>query len=281
MICFAEGLKSAHLHNPRIYGVAPFVVALLHGGPGAAGEMAPVARNLVLEHTPGWGVLEPLQTATSVQGQIEELRTILWKQADLPATLVGYSWGAWLGFLLAAQYPQFVKKLVLIGSGPFEECYVAGLQKTRLSRLNDQERAEFTYIIRSLADPATEDKDRLLVRFADLTAKTDQYNPLPHTSESIGLQGDIYQKVWAEAAQLRRSGRLLALGRQIQCPVLAIHGDYDPHPAEGVEKPLSATLNSFRFILLKNCGHTPWIERQARDQFYRVLKEELQIVACS
>jgi len=58
-------------------------------------------------------------------------------------------------------------------------------------------------------------------------------------------------------------------------PVIAIHGDFDPHPAEGVEKPLAAVLNDFRFILLKDCGHTPWIERQARDVFYEALEREL------
>jgi pimeloyl-ACP methyl ester carboxylesterase len=57
--------------------------------------------------------------------------------------------------------------------------------------------------------------------------------------------------------------------------VIAIHGDYDPHPAEGVQEPLAATLQSFRFILLKNCGHMPWIERQARTEFYAILKKEL------
>ena len=72
-----------------------------------------------------------------------------------------------------------------------------------------------------------------------------------------------------------RNGELLALSEQITCPVVAIHGDYDPHPAEGIEKPLAAYLGNFRFILLKNCGHKPWGERQARDEFYRVLGKEL------
>jgi len=30
------------MENPRRYGAGPFRVAILHGGPGAAGEMAPV-----------------------------------------------------------------------------------------------------------------------------------------------------------------------------------------------------------------------------------------------
>jgi pimeloyl-ACP methyl ester carboxylesterase len=57
--------------------------------------------------------------------------------------------------------------------------------------------------------------------------------------------------------------------------VVAIHGDHDPHPAAGVQEPLSATLAQFRFILLERCGHRPWIERQARDAFYEALEEEL------
>ncbi len=74
---------------------------------------------------------------------------------------------------------------------------------------------------------------------------------------------------------MRRSGKLLEMGREITSPVVAIHGDYDSHPAEGVEKPLSAVLTDFRFILLENCGHKPWIERQARERFFAVLEEEL------
>ena len=70
------------------------------------------------------------------------------------------------------------------------------------------------------------------------------------------------------------------LGKNIECPVVAIHGDYDPHPAEGVEKPLASILKNFRFILLQNCGHKPWIEKHAKDIFYEILKQELQFYFC-
>jgi pimeloyl-ACP methyl ester carboxylesterase len=51
------------------------------------------------------------------------------------------------------------------------------------------------------------------------------------------------------------------MGKNIECPVVAIHGDYDPHPADGVRIPLSNVLKDFRFILLGKCGHVPWFER--------------------
>ena len=263
------------MQNLRRYGKAPFDVAVIHGGPGAAGEMAPVARELASS----WGVLEPLQTATSLAGQVEELRTVLARNADLPVTLAGHSWGAWLSFIVAAHHPSLVHKLILIGSGPYEKKYVAKLEETRLGRLSEQERTEFESIIKVLGDPAAADKDALLARLGALAARTDAYDPMadgPAEAEPIGVQGELFQNVWQEAAELRRSGKLLELGKRVRCPVVAIHGDHDPHPAEGVQKPLSAVLGGFRFILLERCGHTPWIERQARDAFYRVLQEELR-----
>ena len=262
------------MKNLRIYGKAPFNIAVIHGGPGGGGEMAPVARQLASRS----GVLEPIQTATSLEGQVKELRTVLENHGDLPVTLVGFSWGAWLSLIVAAHYPMIVKKLILVGSGPFEEKYVAMLQETRLSRLSGDERLEFELIIRGLDDPATEDKDTLLARLGSLVSKTDEYDVIieePQEFNSVGSQGDIFHGVWKDAAETRRSGKLLELGRHIKCPVAAIHGDYDTHPAEGVQKPLSEVLEGFRFILLKNCGHMPWIERRARDEFYRILEEEL------
>ena len=76
--------------NLRKYGNPQFKIALIHGGPGAHGEMAPVARELAKTR----GVLEPLQTALTIEGEVEELRQVFVENAALPAILVGYSWGA-------------------------------------------------------------------------------------------------------------------------------------------------------------------------------------------
>ncbi|HUV29678.1 MAG TPA: alpha/beta hydrolase [Acidobacteriota bacterium] len=259
------------LGNLRKHGEAPFTVVVIHGGPGAAGEMAPVARELAAER----GVLEPMQTATSLEGQVEELRVVLEQNGDLPVTLIGFSWGAWLSFIFAAKHPDFVKKLILVGSGPYEEKYASGIQDTRLDRLTDKEKAELESVLRILDNPASEDRTAAFARFGALFSKADAYAPLEDESEAIDYQVDVFQSVWRDAAELRRSGKLLALGRLVRCPVVAIHGAYDPHPAEGVEKPLSAILPSFGFFLLKNCGHRPWIERQARKRFFDILRTEI------
>ena len=258
--------------NLRAYGWAPFQVAVIHGGPGAAGEMEPVARRLARER----GVLEPMQTATSIEAQVDELRELLLTHATVPAVLVGFSWGAWLSLLLAARSPELVRKLILVRSGAFAESCAARMHATRLSRLDERERAEFKALLAALENPATPNKDALLAKLGGLAAKADGYAPIARgAGVSLRLNGDIYHRVWNEAAEMRRTGELLRRVRQVVCPVVAIHGDWDPSPAAGVAEPLSAALPNFRLVLLQKCGHTPWLERFARERFYRVLLAEL------
>jgi pimeloyl-ACP methyl ester carboxylesterase len=233
--------------------------------------MTPVARELSCNR----GILEPLQTATSLQGQVDELKLVMEKNADFPVTLIGFSWGAWLSFIFAARHPEFVRKLILVGSGPFEEKYAEKIQETRLSRLNEKEKLEVTSLMETLENPATKNKNSTFEKLGKLISKADAFEPLDYPDEIIEYRFDIFQNVWQEASQLRESGNLLEHGKNIDCPVVAIHGDFDPHPAKGVEISLAAVVKNFSFILLEKCGHKPWIEKQARDSFYKILEKEL------
>jgi pimeloyl-ACP methyl ester carboxylesterase len=249
--------------------------------------MASVARRLA----PRWGVVEPMQTATSLEGQIAELKAALEDHAHPPVALIGFSWGAWLGYLLAAELPALARKLILVGSGPYTATYAAQITEARLSRLDQDERAEMTSILERLADLAAVDTSaapwvlgaqaRGFMRLGELAAKTDAYDPVDEagvvedTDALDKLDKADAARVLAEAQALRASGALLEAGRRIRCPVVAIHGVEDPHPAEGVRVPLSGVLADFAFHLLERCGHKPWIERQAREEFYRILEGAL------
>ncbi len=260
------------MKNPRVYGKAPFGVVLVHGGPGAPGEMAPVARELASDR----GILEPLQTQDTLEGQLEELRAILDENGDLPVTLVGYSWGAILGFIFAARNPSYVGKLVLVSSGVFDDAYVDRIKNNRLKRLSEREKARLDSLLQILNDPDGQDKNAAFAEMGRLLDKADTYDPLPHKSDVIAYQHDVFKSVWKDAEALRSGGKLLRMGKDISCPVVAIHGDFDPHPFEGILAPLSRVLVDFRMILLEQCGHHPWYERYAKDEFYAVLKRELE-----
>ncbi len=258
----------------RKYGDPPYTITLVHGGPGGGGEMAPIAEEL----SSRWGILEPIQTKKTISGQIEELKDTIENNTDSPIILIGASWGAWLSIFLAASHPHLVKKIILIGAGAFDDKYTKRFQSTRLSRLSDEERAEFQKIISVLADPMSEDKDHYLKRLGELATKTDNYDPIegPKKPQEFPFRGDIYHGVWPEAVEWRRTGKLLTFVSRVQCPAIAIHGDFDPHPAEGVRQPLTRILKEFRFHLLEKCGHEPWKERYAKDKFFDILRTELK-----
>ncbi|WP_321507206.1 alpha/beta hydrolase [uncultured Methanoregula sp.] len=255
----------------RKWGPGPYTIAVIHGGPGAPGEVAPVARELSAVR----GVLEPLQTETTLEGQVQELRRVLVEQGKVPVTLVGFSWGAYLSWIVAARYPALVRKLILVGCPPFEDQYAASITKTRLTRLKQKDQAEAQALIGQLDKPEMTNKNAILARLGCLLTRADAFDPTNAEDEAFHCQYDIFRSVWDEAAEMRRTQILLQMAKSVRCPVLAIHGDWDPHPAEGVNEPLSKELKDFRFLLLEKCGHRPWMERNASENFYKVLVEEI------
>ncbi|MFA5056332.1 MAG: alpha/beta hydrolase [Dehalococcoidia bacterium] len=259
------------MKNLRTYGAAPYGIAVIHGGPGAPGQMAPVARELSRDR----GVLEPLQTAATLNGQVAELHDIIETHGNPPIVLIGSSWGAMLSYIFTARYPALVKKLIMVGSAVFDDRYAAGIQKTRLSRLDAEAKREVYSLVKELNDDTVGDKDRLLKRLGELFTRGDAYDPITLDTEILEVRFDIHEGVWRDALNLRRSGELLKMGKRIKCPVIAIHGDHDPHPAQGVREPLSKVLRDFRFIMLEHCGHLPWIEREAMGRFYELVRGEL------
>ncbi len=253
----------------RKYGKVPFVVGLIHGGPGAQGEMQAVAQRLAGD----FGVLEFLQTARSVQGQIEELHAQISQSVQYPIVLAGYSWGAWLGFLFTARYPSLVKKLILISSPSFSKQYVNDLMPVRLNRLSTVKKEEaeklFVFINSGQAD------SKQLERFGELMSMADTFDYDSCFKEEVKTNKEIFHSVWSEAAKLRETDKLLLYAGKITCPVTAIHGLYDPHPVEGIEEPLTENLCCFKMIKMDKCGHSPWKERQAKDNFYKILIDEI------
>jgi len=258
------------MENLRKHGNPPYRTAILHGGPGVRGEMGAVARALSASR----GILEPLETETTIDGQVGAFIKLFDENASYPVTLAGYSWGAWLALIIASRYPEKVGKVILVVSGGFREIDGKITKDTRLNRLNAEKRKEAEFLMEVLAGKKAGNPGEALPRLGALYSSVDNFNPM-EDSDEVEVVNDIHNGLWGEGKVLRQSGELLAMVSRIQCPVVAIHGDYDPHPAEGVRGPLSSILRDFRFILLEKCGHKPWIEREAKEEFYDILGREL------
>ena len=258
--------------NTRKYGQQPYKVAVLHGGPGAPGSMAPVARELGKT----LGVIEPLQTKDSLEGQIDELRNQLHAHADLPVTLIGSSWGAVLALFLAAREKEMVRKLILIGSAVFNAESSSRIENIRLNRLTEEERQRHEIIIHDLEQAPAARREQLMKEWGDILFKADVYDPLTDDLEVIEVQYEIFTGVWSDFVALRdRPGYLKSAFSKISIPATIIHGEYDPHPIEGIRPFLEDCLPEVRFYILPECGHYPWIERRAAGRFFEILADEI------
>jgi len=255
----------------RKHGKEPYHIVVLHGGPGAAGSAFGLA-GLISKK---FGVLEPMQSKYTIGELEEELAEQMEENCPGKVILAGHSWGAWLAGLFAERFPEKVEKLILIGSGPLDEYYVSQIGERRKENMSSEEAEEFEQILWQLENGFGE-KDAYLLRLGEICDKADGYQEEESLEEAAAVNGDLYEKIWKEADELRKSGKLLERFVSISCPIVLIQGAADPHPAEGVIQPLKDNHVDIKSYVLDKCGHTPWREKYAREEFARVLFSELE-----
>ena len=260
--------------NCRTHGLPPYVAVVVHGGPGAPGSASSLAKML----SSIVGTLEPFQTASTVNGQVNGLADQIRNRINEPAIVLGHSWGAWLSYLLAHSHPELVRKVLLIGSGAFEAAYVKEMENRRLSRLTPVEATEYNDIKERLSNGNDGNKDTLLERLGYLAGRADNFcvDATPENNDDLlRVDGNQYETVWSEASQLREAGYFTKIANQIKVPVRIIHGADDPTPIEGVVEPLKGRIHDMTWYRLERCGHSPWKERYAKSEFFRIVKTEV------
>lgn len=248
----------------RLYGKAPYHVVLAHGGPGAIGSLKGFAEEL--SQLSQNGVVEALQSKYSIVELVEELYGQIRCYCPGQVSLIGHSWGAWLVSLFAEQYPELVKSVILVGCPPLEDQYISEIGSRRLRNLSDEDSAIFQRMVSN--QTTDEDLDRV-PRLLDLA---DNYCPEGRERHRADrTDSEMHNKIWDEAAKLRSNGELLAFFKNIKSRIYLIQGEADPHPAKGVILPLQENDIQFEAYILKKCGHNPFMEKYAKDEFYKIL----------
>jgi pimeloyl-ACP methyl ester carboxylesterase len=181
-----------------------------------------------------------------------------------------------LSYIFAARYPTLVKKLILVSSGVLEAEDTEQINKTRLSRLSNEQKDKLESVRNKYVDSSSEAKNQAFMELFTLVQQADAYDLLPHESDLEVVRPRLYESVWKDMVTLRDSGDLVRFGSKITCPVVAIHGNYDPRSGQAIKESLSSHVKDFRFILLDKCGHYPWYEKQAKDRFYTELRKLLR-----
>jgi pimeloyl-ACP methyl ester carboxylesterase len=259
----------------RRYGTGGPIVALLHGGPGAPGEMAPAARALASE----FRALEPLQRHSggaplTVARHVADLAAVL----PAGAAVVGWSWGAMLALSFAAAHPERVRSVALVGCGTYDEASRAAYEQALASRLGEEGRRRAEGLRREMAAAASEEeRDRLLAALGRLLGRAQAWDPLPEEEgEPLGVDARGHGETWADALRLQAAGVEPAAFAAVTCPVLMLHGDDDPHPGPATGDLLRRFVPQLRYQGLPSCGHKPWAERRAREPFLAALRGWLE-----
>lgn len=261
----------------RSYGDSGPRVIVLHGGPAAVGEAAPIARGLA----DSFRVFEPWQRGSggeplTVARHVEDLHTLVKDccEGGRPA-LVGESWGAMLALAYAAEHPDGAGPLVLIGCGTFDRKARARLHKTLEERMDDDLRRRLQRLPDEIPDPG----ECLKAKY-DLTKALYMYDPVFSEQEDEPFDLRAHEETWNDMLRLQEEGVYPAAFSAIDSPVLMLHGAYDPHPGRMVKASLNPYLPRLEYREWERCGHSPWLEKAIREEFFAVLHEWLARYSC-
>jgi pimeloyl-ACP methyl ester carboxylesterase len=254
----------------RTYGESGRLVMLLHGGPGAPGDMAAVARGLSDSHR----VLEPYQRGggggpLSVARHVDDLHEVVnFYAPESPPTLLGSSWGAMLALAYAAAHPTSVASLILVGCGTFDVVARAKLHENLAQRMNDEVREGL-----ARAELAPDEDERLRAR-AEAELSLYAYDPMALPQwETVDAQGHL--ETWNDMLRLQAEGIYPAAFATIKVPMLMVHGAYDPAPGRLIRDGLLLYTPQLEYHEFEHCGHWPWLEKSASQEFFSLVREWL------
>ncbi len=258
----------------REHGGSGPTVVVLHGGPGAPGSAAPLARALADD----FRVLEPYQRRSgavplTVARHVDDLHSVILARCpESPPALVGHSWGAMLALAYAAEHSADAGPLALVGCGTFDTASRAVLEATRRRRLGEDAFRR----LEALADGSGDHPERI-PQIHDTLQRADAYDPFPSESEGHSPPFDPvgHRETWQDMLRLQADGVYPAAFSAIRSPVAMFHGAHDPHPGPMIGDCLRALIPQLEYYELPRCGHEPWLERHARDEFFARLRSWL------
>ncbi len=177
-----------------------------------------------------------------------------------------------LALAYAAQHPTTPAALVLIGCGTFSVAARAQFKARLDARLTHADRVHIAQISQTEADA-----DRRLALVGRLMTRVYGHDVEEVADDLTMCDALAHEETWADMVRLQRDGVYPAAFAAIGAPVLMLHGDADPHPGRLTCEDLRRYIPHLEYQELPKCGHSPWLERQARHAFFKTLKAWLAV----
>ena len=255
----------------KSYGSDGSAVIVLHGGPAAFGEADPLAQAL----SDKFKTYAPWQRRSgdkplTVAQHVDDLHCLIstrFKEAR--PILVGESWGAMLALAYAAEYPDTITAVVLVGCGTFDKASRQKMNEIIQHRTSDEMRARLSRLEEEVTDP-----EKQTMAWVEITKPIYHYSPIQSSArpcERFDLKG--HDETWRDMIRCQEEDVYPQAFAAIKGPVIMLHGDYDPHPGRMTRDTLRQTIPHLEYREFEKCGHTPWMEKDAREDFLAVLSE--------
>ncbi|MBC77133.1 MAG: alpha/beta hydrolase [Halobacteriovoraceae bacterium] len=267
------------------YGAGPKTIVLIHGGPSLFGYMKSLGKHLA----PSYKVIDYAQKGTyespgssndlSIDSHIDDLvEVVKSNSSEDKVVLLGHSWGASLSLLTAAQHPDLVEKVIVMGTAPLEEKTADAFSENLNRKFPKSVKAKLEKIDRELELAKTDqdkntlmqDRLRLIGPYYHLNPKTEEFMPSLKWNYITFLNSidSLWKKIDA--------GEIPSLLQRVKSPVVAFHGDSDPIPHQETFKFLKRNIGNLKTIKVEHAGHFPWLEETSKERFLKDLFLELK-----
>ena len=258
-------------------------ILLLAGGPGFSGDyMLPVAdalpgfRSIVLDQRgTGRSRLQLLDASTvnlaKAVADIEALRIHL---AEDQLVVVGHSWGGMLAMAYAAEHPDRVRGLMLIGPGGPNLDFLDYFSSNIDSRLTAADREAVAF----WSDPGRANRNGGRVAYEQFRAMLPGY--VYQRRSALALIEALDVDSFRPRVNELMMGNLATIGYDLRGrfetfdrPVLILQGRQDP-VGESTAFQTQRMIRGAALEFIERCGHFPWIEQP--DEFTREVARFLQ-----
>lgn len=199
------------------------------GGVGTPFEMGQLIdalrkdRKVAVVSTRGHGRSEIGTKPLTYEQKANDMLAVMRAVTDKPATLVGFSDGAYTAYKVAAMYPETVERIVTIGAGSLEKGFFSGELK-----VSDLEKIDKAFV----------DQQKALM-------------PEPERWQEFCTN---YMKFW------NRTEVGKDLFGSIKCPVLLIAGDEDDHAPLVTMVAAHQMIPDSRLCIVPKAWHTAFLD---------------------
>lgn len=239
-------------------------LVLLHGGPGMSDNLEPLSemlRDLSTVHRfdqRACGRSNGNSQSQSVESAVDDLELLRIHWNHEKWIVGGHSWGAALSIFYALTYPERVQALLYISGPPFAPLNIKSQAKPRMDRLSELELYEFRSNSNQNDSEAVRRNNHLIWKtdYSDLQ-KIPDFNVNPTYQYP---RNPIVADGLSKSASERISNReIFEEIKQLNFPILIMHGRDDPLPVEGA-LALSSILRQPTISIIEGVGHLVWKE---------------------